>query len=988
MKKRFLSVTLAVLMVLSLFSVFTISASAASIEITKNPVVYISGEDEYNIVWMTSTVAMSYVTINYSGKTYNFYDQDNGVVRTDDKIHTVRVPMQYLDGAGSYTVNSTAVTSRSDYTVALDAKVSLTSAFKGYHNQSSINIGVISDSHLSYNTASRTTATNGRLSLASQLPDIWGGVDMLIQNGDITDSMESLSDLELTLEEAYRVTNGSLPILYAKGNHECRGEYSYKIIKYLSYSNGEFFSKWKYGPIAGITIDLGEDKEDSSTSYYGLTDMDHYFEYQYEWLSSMGGYGDGQYHLLVCHGPDLSRAMPTEYKYEMANYGTDLLICGHTHDLQFHPASDAWHGNRGYPVLNDGGHDTGGTMRTSTVTFSNGDITVRGFSGEGNRTFSETVKASNKSAAAPTETTDNTDEITSSPAATETEQQAESSAPSIPTAAGVSMHALKGAGTSVSITAQPVVFDCGMYYRVVFQTTPGVSAAGYVEFKNSSTTVTYMDTVTGKLRPDSIHSVQIPKTEFDTMTYRVRSRSLDNYTAYGIADIATEKQSYGPYVNGAQIKFTGDSSGSSYNDNFKILVVGNTATGSNLDVSAAQTTKRTAGGSLSLVVSMGNVANSLNTSDDFANYLKYMNALTGGTVPVLFLRGENETKGAYAPYLSTYIHNYTPEGVMGKFYFDTSFGILSTVGFDTATTAVDSSEKYHNLAAFDSIRAEQPGWAANTIPDSFKGTYNIVFAHGDGLTNYLGVDFTKSYKKLATDLVVTAGSGKASFTDGGSSYSIATVGSPSGDDSYGLLLTCSKNKITVSKLAASTTELGVINDTSKSGAEVTDNPNDTPVTPDTPDDKPNTPDTPDTSDTPDRPNHSNPNGGSSSDSDPSDGTTGNGTTDFEPDSSDSIDGSSYVRVVPEGWYNDYLSLGFKVEDITSVSSNGTTTEAVFIESVSYISGIDLTLFSGSTNAEKASEWAQSYGIYTGYLATENPVTDNVINTVVSGLFAA
>ena len=42
-----------------------------------------------------------YVDYTYDGKDYRVYDEEAGVVRTDDYMHTVSVPVEHLNAAGN-----------------------------------------------------------------------------------------------------------------------------------------------------------------------------------------------------------------------------------------------------------------------------------------------------------------------------------------------------------------------------------------------------------------------------------------------------------------------------------------------------------------------------------------------------------------------------------------------------------------------------------------------------------------------------------------------------------------------------------------------------------------------------------------------------------------------------------------------------------------------------------------------------------------------
>ena len=83
--KRFVAILLTVVMLMSALTCFSF---AATISFQVNPTVFVGGE-VYNVVWVTNEAGLGYVDYTYNGKSYRVYDEENGIVRTDDTIHTV-----------------------------------------------------------------------------------------------------------------------------------------------------------------------------------------------------------------------------------------------------------------------------------------------------------------------------------------------------------------------------------------------------------------------------------------------------------------------------------------------------------------------------------------------------------------------------------------------------------------------------------------------------------------------------------------------------------------------------------------------------------------------------------------------------------------------------------------------------------------------------------------------------------------------------------
>ena len=164
--KRILAFLLTVTILLSSLTFMAFGATAASITI--NPSVFVGGEI-YNVVWATNVASIGYVEYAVDGVTYRLYDEKGGVVRTDDNIHSVSVPKEHLDAAGSYTVYSQAVTSRTGFNVTLyGSVVSATRTFKGYSGQSEINAWTVTDPH----GLNHATIKNAINNLSCKNPDL------------------------------------------------------------------------------------------------------------------------------------------------------------------------------------------------------------------------------------------------------------------------------------------------------------------------------------------------------------------------------------------------------------------------------------------------------------------------------------------------------------------------------------------------------------------------------------------------------------------------------------------------------------------------------------------------------------------------------------------------------------------------------------------------------------------------------------------------
>ena len=978
MKKRILSLLLTAIMLISAFATFTIPAAAASISFTVNPVVLIGGGGEYNIVWENNMNGIGYVTYKFDGKTYTVYDEENGVVRSDDKTHTVRVPQEHLDKAGAYTVYAQAVSSRDGYNIITgNDKAQWSSVFHGYSGKDKVTIGCTSDTHLIYKSKSAAkynamlSAMKTAVEVHMQRPDI------VLLNGDITNELIHVEEY-YALFEMIRIagSDGQYPVLYVVGNHEKRGYYSKEIEKYLCYDTGEFYTYFEYGPMAAYVVDIGEDKEDSNASYtngadpIGMIDMERYFDEELKYFENHPGYSDdATYTFTISHGPayvgnSLYAASPSSFASVFKNYGADLHLAGHTHRMQFNQKTSVL----SYPMIMHAAPANGQEVRSMLMTMENGKYTCKGMDVDGTQLWLETVDTeANGSPAPKAEAEETKEEVIEETVETPVDETT-----AIPTMAGISTAAVKGAADTTSLITKPVVFDAGEYYSIVFQTTSGIKCAGYVDVAGVSKT--FMDQHGGKLRTETTHSVRIPK---ETMSsgkkYTIKARVVTNYNGYG-ANSSVDNLTFGNYANGTATSFAAQPS--SKTSKYTILAVANKTASSEEAQKVISKYKSTP----NLVVLAGDMVSNLNTEKDFGKLLEYANTLTKGACPVMLLRGENETKGAFAAYLPRILHSFTSTYNINRLYTTYTVGKLSVIGLDTATNKADSDNSYNGFANFDSLRKEQADWMENKLAKSFAGDYNIVFANASNLTNVVGTDLSKGLERHKVQLVVSAGS-ETKFVDGGKYYSQATVG-----DANALVITCKDEEIKVEALKDDLAEIGTVDTTAvtytggQTAPPIEDNKGDTPNNNGGESDDDNKDDEDDNngSYSEDDDDEDDDNNGSYSDDDGDDDNSSNGSGSYESVDDGSFDGSLFVDDVEEGWYYDYLNFDVSITD-ADITLSGEVTEAEFIYVVARCAGVNAT-------RKTAPTWAENTGIFSGTLG-DNAISQDTANSIVKAMFA-
>ncbi len=297
---------------------------------TYGAVVY-AVEDDYQIVFSTSDSAMAWVEIG--GESY--YDLYAGSMRSADKVHKVEVPQEVLDAAGGYTVCAQQMIYRGPFGGYTGPKLSQKYDFRPVDASNGLNYYAMSDVHEAVDAAVRT---------ASYSFNADHELDFLVLLGDIVSMVETEADAQMANELAYGVTKGEIPVIYARGNHEIKGEYAEVLYKYVGSKNQDFYYTVTLGEeVFAVVMDLGEDHEDDWWEYYGTAKFDLYRQEQTEMLEAIlaeGAYEAYPYHMAICHIPityveedGLFEPFRLEWTALLNEMDIDICLGGHLHKL-------------------------------------------------------------------------------------------------------------------------------------------------------------------------------------------------------------------------------------------------------------------------------------------------------------------------------------------------------------------------------------------------------------------------------------------------------------------------------------------------------------------------------------------------------------------------------------------------------------------------------------------------------------------------------
>ncbi len=276
------------------------------------------------------------------------YETENGVLRTESKVRRICLPQTLLDRAGGYTVCYRRAPERKAYCTELGPEERATFCFFPVEKTEGIRGVYIADVHSRYDAAVRAVKAAG--------PS-----DFLIVNGDISE-VETEEDLLAVNDFIGRVGGAEKPVICGRGNHDTRGRLSERLPEHLPTEEGRTYFPFRFGPVSGVVLDCGEDKEDGNKEYGGVNLFAPFRREEAERLRRMR-LPQTPYRLAVCHIPffsrqsmrgvfDIARPVYRSFGRSLARLAPDLLLCGHSHRYErYAPGEEGSHFPHPYPAL-------------------------------------------------------------------------------------------------------------------------------------------------------------------------------------------------------------------------------------------------------------------------------------------------------------------------------------------------------------------------------------------------------------------------------------------------------------------------------------------------------------------------------------------------------------------------------------------------------------------------------------------------------------
>lgn len=325
-----------------------LSATMATKSILRSGPVVCAVGNAYEILVPVNCDALMSVTIN--GKSYCYHQ--NGIRRSDCVVQRFTVPMRELDEAGAYTLVYQKVIDRRAYSCLKGRAVSKTYSFRPLKPDREVCLYVMSDCHGIRGESENTCSFFG------------DKLDLLILNGDVSSSCETVEEALLPLDIAYAVTKGSVPCVITRGNHDLRGNFAQHLDELMPTADGKTYYEVCLGPLWLLVLDGGEDKDDAHREYGGTAAFHAMRQEETVFLEKLfsdptAGFRnpDARYRFVVSHIPihfccrddpddnypfDIENDIYSEWVKNLnGSVRPHLYIAGHLHREELWPVDSA-----------------------------------------------------------------------------------------------------------------------------------------------------------------------------------------------------------------------------------------------------------------------------------------------------------------------------------------------------------------------------------------------------------------------------------------------------------------------------------------------------------------------------------------------------------------------------------------------------------------------------------------------------------------------
>lgn len=216
--------------------------------------------------------------------------------------------------------------------------------------------------------------------LASQVDS--AATDFLFLNGDIVTAGNYVADTLVRYElEPLGTLTAGIPVLFARGNHEGRGNNPMLVADVFPNTDpAPFYYTFRHGPVAFIVFDAGETSRKRSILYSGDEVYKDYLEEQIRWASKAMQdplFSSAPVKIALIHVPMIDHPNKDDYHLQrwlnghfislLDNAGIDLMINADHHEFMYYEPGTV---NNPFPILiND-------DVRRLDCNYDSGQLTI------------------------------------------------------------------------------------------------------------------------------------------------------------------------------------------------------------------------------------------------------------------------------------------------------------------------------------------------------------------------------------------------------------------------------------------------------------------------------------------------------------------------------------------------------------------------------------------------------------------------------------
>ena len=246
------------------------------------------------------------------------------------------------------------------------------------------------------------------------------------------------------------------------------------------------------------------------------------------------------------------------------------------------------------------------------------------------------------------------------------------------------------------ITSEPLVIDNGKEYSIVFSTNDYGTA--WAEYTYEGKDYKIFDNTGGRLNSDSkIHSISVPYEHLRNNSYKLGSTRVIEEFSYG--------SRRGKTVTTNKYTFICNTS-----ENQTWLVISDWHTMLDKAYDAIDNLKSDYNG----VILLGDASPGVDFEDQvITNTVQFGGQVSKGAMPVLYVRGNHETRGSYAKDLPTSLG-------IEQFYYTSDIGHYSFVVLDSGEDKDDSHIEYGGMNDYNTYRADMIEWLKDVKPKNKK----------------------------------------------------------------------------------------------------------------------------------------------------------------------------------------------------------------------------------------------------------------------------